>query len=146
MDKKLETLQRIFQLNEFVKLSADEDKAKHHHRLKIDLGKSSKRILWLLKRNGPLNQRSISKELNISPQAISEAVKKLECENLIIKDISNKNETIISLSELGNERSEVIKELIQNHANTLFDDFDENELQQVINFINKLINKENKDV
>lgn len=144
MNKKIETLQRILQLSEFVKFNGKD--SENHHRLKTDLGKSSKRIIWLLKRNGPLNQRQISKELNISPQAISEAVKKLETANFIIKERINKNETQIKLTDLGEQHALIIKERIQKHADSLLSEFEDEELQVVIDFINKIINKEKKDV
>lgn len=145
MNNKLEVFQRILQLSEYVKISFKDDSMKHHQ-LKHDLGKSNKRIICLLKRKGSLNQRQMSKELNISPQAISEAVKKLETMNFITKDIVSKNETKIKLSVFGKEHAELIEEMMQKHADTLLDDFNDEEIQLMINFINKIIYKEKKDV
>lgn len=146
MDTKLETLHKILKLNEFVKLSIEKDKKQNHHPLKNDLSKSSRRMLWVLRENGSLNQRTISKMLNVSPQAISESVKKLEANNLIIKDTSNKNETIIELTKEGLKQSNALKDSIQKHANILLSEFSDEELIPIIEFINKLINQEENNV
>ncbi len=138
--KKVHTLQKIFQLNEYIKISVEKDKEKNHHPLKHDMSKSSKRIIWLLNNEGPLNQRTISKLLMISPQAISEAVKKLENEELIIKDTC-KIETIISLTEKGKKHSCDLRNVIKNHANQVLEGFTDDELDQFIYLINKLIQK-----
>ncbi len=145
MDTKTVTLQKILQLNEYIKLAVIKDREQHHHPLKHDLTKSSRRILYTLNKNGDLNQRAISKMLNISPQAVSETIKKLEVDNLITKD-TTKKETIISLTEDGVKHALLVEQLISNHANKLFTDFNEDELQNVINFINKLINQEEDNV
>lgn len=146
MDKRLETLKKILQLSEFVKISIEKNKEKHHHPLKNDLSKSSRRLIFLLLNDGPLNQRTISKILNVSPQAISECVKKLEAENFIIKDTSNKNESIIKLTKFGIDEAEMLRCHIQSHSNELFENFNDQELDSMINFINKLINQEEDNV
>ncbi len=139
--KKVDALQKIFQLSEYVKLSVKENSIKNHHRLKTDLSKSSKRILFLLTK-GPLNQRAIASNLNISPQAISEAVKKLEVEDLVIKEKLTKNETIIKLSPKGIEHSNHLHTIITEHSNSLLKNFSDDDLSYLIDMINKIINQE----
>ncbi|MFI3328952.1 MAG: winged helix-turn-helix transcriptional regulator [bacterium] len=144
--KKLEALQKILQLSEYVKLEIIKDKEKNHHPLKNNLSKSNNRIILLLERKGALNQRTISKCLSISPQAVSEAIKKLESENYIVKDNINKNETLILLTKEGLEHAILSKDIISNHANELLKDFNDEELQNVIDFSIKLLPKEENNV
>lgn len=141
--KRINTLLKLLHLSEYVKLAAKSNYKKHHHPLKNEMSKSSKRILILL-RNGDLNQRAISKKLMISPQAVSETIKKLEIEEYIIKDTSKK-ETIIKLSEKGKIEAISFLKVIQSHADEFLKDFSDEELDLLIKLINKLTKEDYND-
>ncbi len=135
---KMKTLIKIFKLSEYVKLEGKKNHENYHHPLKNNLTKSHNRILGVLQRHGTLNQRTLSKHLNISPQAVSETIKKLECDNLIYKDDNGK----INLTKTGNDYAVDFNNRVTAHAEELLKDFTDEELQNVINFIDKLLPKE----
>lgn len=137
---KFNALHKILELTEYIKLEAD--KNRKHHQLKNHMIKSSRRILFQLSTNGPINQRTLAKQLTLSPQAISEAVKKLEVDSFITKDILT-NETVIKLTPKGEQKSMLIKEHIQKHSESLFESFNEEELELFIKLTNKIMKKEN---
>lgn len=141
--KKFEALHRTLLLTDYIKLESC--KIKQHHPLKNDMNKSSRRIMFQLNKNGPMNQRTMSKILSVSPQAISESVKKLEINNLIEKEIF-KNETLIKLTPQGIIKAEQFTEHFERHANELFEDFTDEELETFIRLSEKIMKKENENV
>ncbi len=140
---KFKSLHTILELSEFVKIETHNDIK--HHPLKNDMNKSSRRILFILSTYGPMNQRALSRKLLVSPQAISESIKKLENDNIITKDIL-KNETVIKLTLEGESEAKLFKDVLQRHADRLFEGFTDEELDTYIKFANKLMKKENDNV
>ncbi|MFI3253887.1 MAG: MarR family winged helix-turn-helix transcriptional regulator [Eubacteriales bacterium] len=93
------------------------------------LSPSGRRSLVLLAEKGTQNQRSLAHALDISPQAMSETIKKLLDHGCITKENGKqKNENFISLTPLGEDLAQLLVEMIQNHAEDFFQSFSEEDL------------------
>ncbi len=100
---------------------------------------TSKNILVLLLSEGSMNQRTIAKSVDVSSQAVSETMKKLLENGNITKSLGAvNNENIISLTEKGKERAKTLKERIEKHANFVFEDFDEKDLETLFVLLDKM--------
>lgn len=99
----------------------------------------SQSLMCLLLKEGRLNQRTIAKSLNISSQAVSEMVKKLEVKEFIIKEQGDmNNENIISLTEKGKEKAEEDKKNIEELSDKIFGLFSEEDLESFYNMLEKI--------
>lgn len=114
------------------------------HLLKnMNLPHSGRKALAVLSQEGSVNQRTLAQALHISPQAVSETVKKLESHQLILKiNGTQKNENLISLTESGKELSSLLKEIIENHANQVFQEFTDSEVETLGTLLEKLLEKQ----
>lgn len=102
-------------------------------------------ILQLLLKEKSLNQSNIAKMINVTSQAVSETIKKLEKRELIIKTQGElNNEKIISLTEKGVEHAENLEQKLIQKANGLFENFSENELETLYDLIEKIKINKNK--
>lgn len=106
----------------------------------LRLSHAARRSLVLLQQEGKQNQRTLAKSLDISPQAVSELVKKLLHHGCIIKEQgSQKNENLLSLSELGENYALHLKIAIEIHSEDFFKSFTEEDLQQFESLLDKLL-------
>lgn len=100
---------------------------------------SSKKLLCILLQEGNLNQRNIANMMNVTAQAVSEMIKKLEAKELITKENGEiNNENIISLTEKGREIAEHIDKQTKEYAEKLFRDFTDEECQILHDLMEKL--------
>lgn len=105
---------------------------------KYKLSPSGCTMLCTLLTHGNLNQRNIAKMMNISSQAVSEAIKKLEQNELIIKESgTHNNEKIISLTKSGAEFAKKLDEGIKIHASTVFKNFNDEETDMLYALLEK---------
>lgn len=101
---------------------------------------SGRNILGLLLNNDNLNQRTIAKMMNISAQAVSENLKKLEQAECITRiDGTQNNENIISLTILGKEIAEILDVKIRNHADTVMGRMEEEEVEELYRLLDKML-------
>lgn len=108
----------------------------------LNLSHSARKTLALLTREGPQNQRTMAQLLGISPQAVSEMVKKLLLVQCIRKEPGKqKNENLITLTELGQNLGLLLEEVIQYHANELFSPLSTEELEELDSILEKLLLK-----
>lgn len=106
----------------------------------LKLSHSARKTLALLSRNGPQNQRTMAQLLGISPQAVSEMVKKLLQSQCITKVQGNqKNENLISLTELGENIGLLLQELLEQHAREFFSPLSQAELSEFHRYLDKLM-------
>lgn len=100
---------------------------------------SGGKLLHILLREGKLNQRSIASMMNVSAQAVSDLVKKMEHRELICKESGEiNNENMISLTEKGREIAQEVESEMKEYAEKLFADFSEEELATLQNIMEKL--------
>lgn len=112
----------------------------HHHKGNKRMSPVSKSVLCLLHNEGKLNQRNIAKSLNVTGQAISESLKKLEEKELITKKSGEiNNENIISLTESGTSRAIKIEENLTQIADEKFASFSTKELETFSKLLDKII-------
>ncbi len=103
------------------------------------LSPTSKNILVQLFSVGSMNQRTIAKSVDVSSQAVSETIKKLVENGCITKTLGTvNNENIISLTEKGKERAKTLKDRIEKHANFVFEDFDDSDLEKLFELLDKM--------
>lgn len=149
--KQVESLAKLHHLSELMqeeksnlhRVISDSTKLKDFHSLGIP--HSGKKALTVLLKEGALNQRTLAQMLSISPQAVSELVKKLEANGFVTKtNGKQKNENMISLTPLGKEISDMLKEIITNHAKQVFTEFTEEEVLLFGQFLDKLLLQQKK--
>ncbi len=106
----------------------------------LELSHSSRQTLVKLHLHGKINQRKLAQILDISPQAVSETVKKLLSLSCITRENgSQKNENILALTPLGENIARLLEEVIQNHAEHFFQGFSQEELEQFSFLMDKLL-------
>lgn len=95
--------------------------------------------MCLLLKHEKLNQRSIAKLLGLSAQAVSEIIKKLEGVGYVDKvyGVQN-NENIIVLTQSGKERAIEMDAGIKKHAQSLFENFSDEEVVQFMEYLERL--------
>ncbi len=122
----------------------DEERMKRRNH---KMSSATKNILCHLLNSEDINQQTLAKTMNISPQATSEIIKRLEGRELIIKTSGEyKNENIINLTEEGREVANHVDKKIKEDAKNIFKDFNEEELDLFSKLILKLnIPKKNKE-
>ncbi len=95
--------------------------------------------LCLLAEKGSLNQRTIAKSLNVTGQAVSDLVKKLEGREMIAKEAGeHNNENIITLTEKGKEKATEVSQKMETMATELFATFSQEELDILDRLLEKL--------
>lgn len=145
---QVEVLAKLHQLSETVQEKRErgqqrwsEDEKESFDKLHaLKLPHSGRKMLSVLSVKGGMNQRALALQLGISPQAVSESVKKLEHLGYIIKENgSQKNENLISLTEEGEEMAKFLIDLIGRHACEVFRTFSDDEVQQLGVLLDKLM-------
>lgn len=139
--KKDIVLAKLFKTNEILRGQKEKNSDKDgKNKLNSKLNHSGKSLLCNLLDNDGINQRNLASLLSVSPQAVSESIKKLELNNLIRKEAgSQKNENLIFLTDFGRERSLELREKIHAHANMIFADFSDDELSQLYSLLDKIV-------
>ncbi|MFA9422205.1 MAG: MarR family winged helix-turn-helix transcriptional regulator [Sedimentibacter sp.] len=136
--KKVNVMKKLLDISELTK----EIKTPRQDNEEISmkgLNHSARDIIGVLSRQGSMNQRSLSKFVGCSPQAISKAITKLEGKKLIIKESgSQKNENNIFLTELGEKTDVELKKIIENHSEIIFGSFSEDELILFMDMLNRI--------
>lgn len=103
------------------------------------LSPTSKNVLILLLSLGSMNQRTIAKSVDVSSQAVSETIKKLEQNECITKSLGAvNNENIISLTSKGTELAKTLKGRLEKHANYVFENFSDSDLQTLFELLDKI--------
>lgn len=107
---------------------------------RLNLPHSGRKILVVLQEKGEINQRTLAHEVGVSPQAASESIKKLELSGCVKKvNGIQKNEKLISLTELGEEMAHLLHLVIVLHAKQLFHKFSSDEVGQLGTLLDKLL-------
>lgn len=136
MEKDI-VLAKLFEINELLRSQKKENLDDKQFILKIN--HTGKEILRALLNNDNINQRNLAGLLDVSPQAVSECIKKLESLELVIKQSgTQKNENLISLTEFGFECATELNSKIIAHSNNAFKNFSNDELIQLYNLLNKI--------
>lgn len=120
----------------------DHPKGKHPHGKEGRGHKMSpvtQSALCLLAEKGSLNQRTIAKSLNVTGQAVSDLVKKLEVHELISKESGeHNNENIITLTEKGTAKAQEVNQKLQTMATELFASFTQEEMDTFSSLLEKI--------
>lgn len=148
---KSEVMGKFLRLTEFLSTESHKQlKAEHdelHTLRKLQLSHSGRRCLVILWRDGKQNQRNLAKALEISPQAVSEIVKKLQEKGCVLKEQGlQKNENLISLTETGAVYGALLEKIIQIHGEEFLSPLSEEELVEFSLLLDKLLlyHSENK--
>lgn len=151
--EQVKVLGKLHQLSERVQ---EQDDNKHrwqqwaNERLVVQLDSlklphSGRKMLAVLHQEGGMNQRNLAQKLGISPQAVSETVKKLETQGCITKVSGNqKNENLISLTPLGEELALLLFEIISHHAQEVFEGFTSEEVALLGKLLDKLLERQSE--
>ena len=106
---------------------------------------SAREILASLFEKGEMNQRTLSKFVGVSPQAISKTIRTLCKKELVIKKNGvQKNENFISLTSEGKKTAEILCEIIKSKSEDYFLGFSDAEVKifgEMLNRIEKNILK-----
>lgn len=139
--EKYQILVKIFEVNESLKKRPIESKEYQVEKDKVGrLPESAKSILCFLLQKDSINQRTIAKSLNISAQAVSEAMKKLEEKGYIIKingEINNEN--LIMLTEPGKTLAMKFDYHIKLQAEDALAQFTIEEIEELYRLMEKII-------
>lgn len=132
-------LAKLFKVNELLRAQIRSKENDSSKPVGGKINHTSKEILRSLLNNEKINQRNLAGLLDVSPQAVSESIKKLEGMNLVIKESGNqKNENLISLTSTGYESATKLNEKIVAHSNNVLKNFSEEELIQLHNLLSKI--------
>lgn len=144
MDKHL-VLIKFFEISEKLRKDKERNCVDNGYESSIseNLGKvtiTGRNILRLLKENNNVNQRTIAKSLNISSQAISENLKRLEQFGYIqrISGTQN-NENIIVLTETGQKIAIFLDQRIREHSEQVLKNLTSDEIESLYNILRKLL-------
>ena len=126
-----ELLFKFFEVNELIKNEIKhqtglKNKNKDKNEKNKSLSLNAKNALRILADSKEINQRTLSKKLNITAQAMSEILKKLEQAQYIERK-NNKinNENIILITEKGKEKAENFSKWFEVISNKVFIDMTE---------------------
>lgn len=124
------------QLNHISEAGVEINKKPQSKRAKLSL--TTKNALRELMKED-MNQRNLSKKLNITAQAMSEIAKKLE-QNGYINRTNNKinNENILSLTDKGIEKATMFDQNIKVTSEKVFTGLSEEEKLVLLELINKI--------
>lgn len=140
--EKYQVLEELFRVNtqiqEYRMQKREESEKKHSGDTKTTskfdklekFSSNAKRILILLMQEENINQRSIAKQMDISSQAVSEVIKKLEQNGCVTKTAgAQNNENIISITDHGKDAAKEFKKRLSNHAELVFSNMTDKEIQ-----------------
>ena len=138
-----ELLLKVFEVNELIKneikiqKTNDKDKLQKDKNMKISL--NAKNALRILSQQDNINQRTLAKKLNITSQAMSEIIKKLEQANYIQKR-NNKinNENIISITDEGIEKANMFTQRLDSVCDKVFKDMTTSDKDKLLELLEKM--------
>lgn len=148
--KETHVLSKILQLTEILshesKLTFSPELEEHQTQFftleRMNLPHSGRKMLVILQEKGEINQRTLAHEVGISPQAASESIKKLELSGCVRKvSGTQKNEKLISLTDLGEEMADLLHLVIVLHAKQVFHRFSSEEVGQLGSLLDKLLHE-----
>ncbi len=118
---------------------------KHHHEKMHLYTHNMKRSIGILAEMGSMNQRSLSKQLQIKAQSVTAIVKKLEADGLIQKeeDPVNKSSTLLVLTKIGQQHADNFGNEIKDHSQSFFKDLSQEELKTLSTLLEKIIHSNN---
>ncbi|MFI3238588.1 MAG: MarR family transcriptional regulator [Lachnospiraceae bacterium] len=100
---------------------------------------SAKKLLCVLLREESMNQRNIASRMNLTAQAVSEILKKLEGRGFIRKEGGEiNNENIVILTQTGEEIARKLEREMHEYAEQIFAGFTEEELKELETLLDKL--------
>ncbi len=116
-----------------------EDDHKHSHKHRDKLSLTAKNTLRILLTEDNINQRTISKKLNVTAQAMSETIKKLVDRGYVVKT-NNKtnNENIITLTLEGREKAVFIDSLLNKVSENVFSMLTDEEKSNLVAILDKI--------
>lgn len=95
------------------------------------------RVLLLLKEVKELSKHQISLILGVPPKAIDKVLEKLEADQLVSKR-AEEEKIYVSIAEKGLAKLERQREERRQHAESLFEDFTEEEKETLLTLLNKI--------
>ncbi len=136
---EIQKQQQLMKMVEVLEMIRPDGKRREKEKRGHRIHPSAKRLLCILLHEESINQRNIANRINLTPQAVSEILKKLEGRELIRKqDGEINNENIVYLTEKGDEIAKGIEVEMQKYAEQIFLDFTEEELQELEHLLDKL--------
>lgn len=137
--EKYKVLGKYYEVAEQLRKEKQENHGAGDLSMCAKLPSSAKRMLGLLLIEDNVNQRTIAKALKISSQAVSEAVKKLESNDLVTKVSGTvNNENLIVLTREGRNVAIDLDEKIKAHAEAVFEDFTQKEVDMLYTLLDKI--------
>lgn len=125
---------------------ADKEDREKKHKDPLRMPPSAKSVLTILLKEKKLNQRTLAKNTNITAQGISDMLKKLEKDELIIKETGNAyNENFIELTSKGEELAIEIKKQTKAHAEKMFQNLTMEELAALESILEKISQNNSND-
>lgn len=148
MMEKKEALVKFFKvwkiINKFREkkgISKDKEKVlkQSDEKKTIKLSPAAKDMFSILLAEGSLNQRSVAKRTGISPQGVSDMIKKLELKGVLNEEHGAKyNENILTLTEEGKKIAIKIEEHKQQVAEDMFNGFTDEEIDIFYTLLQKV--------
>jgi len=137
MSNRANAMRYLYDLSELIKENNKKRKILNEKRT-IKLNHTERDTLYKLYKMGNINinQRTLSKDMIITPQGLTKVLVKLEENNLIERKKGNqKNENLIFLTKKGKELAKELEIKIEKHAKNFFKSLNDEEIK---NF-NKLL-------
>ncbi len=108
----------------------------------IGIHRTQHRILMHLARHGALHsQKALAEHLDISPAAVTGALKKIEQDGYIVRKLGHDNRFFeIEITEKGRVIVNKTKKLFSEAARSMFDGFSDDELNVYIRCLDKIQN------
>lgn len=108
---------------------------KKHHKL----SPVAENALYILYREGNMNQRTLASRLHVTGQAVSELMKKFEEKGFVLRQAGElNNENRVSLTERGEEKGKECVEKWSKRADFLFRNFNEDDLDSLSTLLDKM--------
>ena len=138
-----ELLLKFFEVNEVIKNEikkqrvSEQNKDQKDKNMKLSL--NSKNTLRILLESNEINQRTLAKKLNVTSQAMSEIVKKLEQLDYIERR-NNKinNENIISITKNGKLRAQMFTQGLQIVCDKIFKEMTDEDREKLLDLLEKM--------
>lgn len=107
---------------------------------KLNEKSSQDKVLMILSDEKVISQRKLTHILGIQPSSVSEVLSKLEEEELITKtqNEEDKRNIDIKITELGIEKSKIVKEKYNQVKEKMFTSFNDDELYKLNELLEKL--------
>ena len=98
-------------------------------------------LMHLFAKDSLPSQKELAEHLNITPAAVTGSLKKLEAGGYIERTIGNDNRyNEIKITDLGKKAVEDSRDLFSRIDKNIFENFDENEIENLILYLEKIQN------